>query len=251
MKRFLILMALLTALPAGHGYAAVAGTQTDFSGWWVMDMHRTHDVPSHLRSYQLNVRQTGQQITINTSVEGDFRLERRRQGIPGGGGNFPGGRQRGGGSRGGGGGMSGLPRGGGFPGGRSAGGSGAGAAMGPSMEVMRAMALSMASPVAIYNLDGSPSTLQVEKPVEVSTTLKATWKKHGKQLDLSRVEIFSGKRKYLKVREQWKLSKDGQTLEVERTINTPRGFGKVKMIFNKAEGFGGKTRQNNPGNSEP
>lgn len=253
MKKLIIRVALITALAAANGLAGAGGAQTDFSGWWVLDLHKTHDVPGHLQSYQMEVTQTGKLITIQTRVEGDFRVDRRSQPAAGGGRNYPGGRQRGGGFPGGGGRMPGLPRGGGFPGGRSGypGGSSGRGPAGPDTQVMKAMAFSTASRVATYNLDGTPSKVQVEKPIPGSTTLQATWQKEGKQLNLSIVENIRGNTKPLKVREKWKLSKDGQRLEVERSVHTPRGSAKIKMVFNKALLPGEKARQQSSGQTEP
>lgn len=242
MKKLIIGMALLTALAASNALAGAGGAQTDFSGWWVLDMHKTHDVPGHLQSYQMEVTQTAKLITIETRVEGDFRVERKSQRSAGGGG-FPGGGGR----------MPGLPRGGGFPGSRSGypGGSSGRGPAGLDTRVMKAMAFSTASRVATYNLDGTPSTVEVEKPMPGSTTLQATWQKNGKQLNLSIVENIRGNPKPLKVREKWKLSKDGQRLEVERSVHTPRGAAKIKMVFNKALLPGEKAPQQSSGQTEP
>ena len=103
----------------------------------------------------------------------------------------------------------------------------------------KSMAFDMVTPTAIYNLDGSSSTVQIDKPIPGAATLKADWKKSGKQLNLSKVENIRGGERTIKVQEQWKLSKDGKVLEVQRTVNTPRGSAKVKMIFNKEEGSAG------------
>ena len=105
------------------------------------------------------------------------------------------------------------------------------------------MAFSMVTPSATYNLDGTTSTMQVDKPIPGSTTLKAGWKKSGKQLDLSRVEDLRGGERTIKIQEQWKLSKDGRDLEVERRVDTPRGSTRVQLFFYKDEGAGGSNQK--------
>jgi len=102
----------------------------------------------------------------------------------------------------------------------------------------KTMAFAMVTPSATYDLDGASTTTQVEKPIPGSETLKADWKKGGRQLNLSRVENLRGGERSIKVKEQWKLSKDGRTLELQRTVDTPRGSTKAKMIFvrDKASG---------------
>ena len=101
----------------------------------------------------------------------------------------------------------------------------------------------MVTPVATYNLDGSTSTMRVEKPIPGSATLKAGWKKNGKQLDLSRVEDLRGGERTIKVQEQWKLSKDGSDLEVERHVDTPRGSTKIMMIFSRDQATSGGAQE--------
>jgi hypothetical protein len=268
MRKLFVLVALMTALPAGYCFAGGGKTQTNFSGKWTLDMQKTQDVPSRLQSYKMNVTQTDNQLTVGTKVEGEFRQASGPGGEEGGGGSnpegggYPGGEQRGGGYPGGGGGYpgggggfpggGGLPRGGGFPGGGGgfpggrrgggypggAGGRGTGAR---SEQMRKAMAFSMVTPSATYNLDGTASTMQIEKPIPGSATLKAAWKKSGKQLDLSRVEDLNGGERTVKVQEQWTLSKDGM-LEIERSVDTPRGSTKVKMFFRRDEGASGNAQ---------
>jgi hypothetical protein len=265
MKKVLALAALLAAFPATYCLAA-GGTQANFAGNWVLDAQKTKDVPSRLQSYQMNVAQNAQQITVDSKVEGSFRREGSRSGeegggsgypeggpqggnYPGGGDGYPGGRYPGGGYPGGGrvgfpggGGYpgGGYPRGGGFPGGRRGGGYPGGPG-GRGEQMRKGMAIMMVIPKATYNLDGSKSTMDIEKPIEGSATLKAGWKKSGKQLDLSRVEDLRGGERTIKVQEQWSITKDG-LLEIDRSVNTPRGSTKVKMFFTRQESTSGSAQ---------
>ena len=261
MKKLVAILALSTAMTAGYSFAGGGGTQANFSGKWILDMQKTKDVPSRLQSYKMNVTQTGQQITVESNVEGSFRQTDGQEGQEGGGypeGGSQGGRYPGGGSRypGGGGGYPGGGRfpgggggfpgggfpggGGGFPGGRRGGGYPGG--MGSRGEQMRkGMAFMMVIPNATYNLDGTQSTAEIKRPIPGEATLKAAWKKTGKELDLSRVEDLRGGDRTIKVQEQWLLSKDG-LLEIERSVDTPRGTTKVKMFFARNQGATGSAQ---------
>ena len=103
----------------------------------------------------------------------------------------------------------------------------------------KSMAFAMISPTATYYLDGTASTMKVDKPIPGTAMLTAAWKKGGKQLDLLKEESLRGGERTIKVQEQWKLSKDGKVLEVERTVSTPRGSAKAKMIFAREDSPGG------------
>lgn len=254
MKRLFTLAAIITIFPAGYCLARSSKTLANFSGTWVLDMAKTHNVPRRLQSLKMNVTQTTEHMIVNTEVKGDFRPEFRRGGeqdgggLPGGsrdGGGFPGGGgypRRGGGFPGGGfpgGGFPGGRRGSGFPGGPG-GRSGPG---GPGGQVRKSMAFAMISPTATYDLDGTATSTKVDRPIPGSALLKAAWKKDGKQLDLSKVESIRGGERTIKIREQWKLSKDKKVLEIDRTVNTPRGSAKVKMIFDKEADKTGGAKQ--------
>ena len=91
----------------------------------------------------------------------------------------------------------------------------------------------MLLPSATYNLDGTQSAVKVDRPIPGSATLKAAWKKGGKQLDLFAEESLRGGDRSLKSKEQWELSGDGNVLKVRRTVETPRGSETIKMIFSR------------------
>jgi len=190
--------------------------QVNFSGTWVLDKDVTGKLPPQLEDYRMVVTQSEQQLTVETKVEGDFRPPQREsgEGFPGGGG-FPGGS--------GGGGFPGGPGGGGPPGG------------GPPSGLM---ALRMVIPSATYSLDGKETTAEVEEPMPGTATLKATWAKGGKGLELSVVRDldFQGNSVTFTSKETWKLSEDGEVLKLERTIETPRGKDTVKLTFRKNQG---------------
>ncbi len=150
-----------------------ATAQTDFSGTWVLDKHKTRNLPCQLEGYRMVVAQSEQQLTVETEVEGDLRPPARESGesSPRGGG-FPGGP--------GGGGFPGGPSGGGFPGGPGGGGfPGGGSPSG-------LMALGMVIPTATYSLDGKETTAELEGRLPGRATLRAKWTKDRRFLNCPR-----------------------------------------------------------------
>ena len=90
---------------------------------------------------------------------------------------------------------------------------------------------------AVYKLDGSESTAQLGDPEQTNATSKAEREKSGEVLKLSLVgngdsDQRGGK---IQLKEQWKLSDDGKSLKVDRSIKSPEGSGTVHLVFLKRE----------------
>jgi hypothetical protein len=210
----------------------------DFSGTWVLDRDRTPNLPSSLQSYTLVARQSGQVITLQTRLQGNFRSG--QGGISGGqgpgGGGYPGGGGIGfpGGGLGGiGGGMGGMGRG-------RRGGMG-GMRNGSRNEMT---ALQMTVPDGTYNLNGEETAVDLAGRTSGKATVSANWVEGGKAIQLSvdrRIEM-QGNEVDISSNEHWKLPDDGQTLVVDRSVNTPRGSESVKLTFRKST----ETAQNQP-----
>ncbi len=106
------------------------------------------------------------------------------------------------------------------------------------------MALRMTTPKATYMLDGKETTHQMEAQESAggqspqpggSITLKASWKKGGKLLELQSTRKFKtpeGERNMTN-KDRWELSEDGQTLTVKRNIDLPMGMEEVKLVFTR------------------
>jgi hypothetical protein len=212
---------------------AVSGNHPDFSGTWVLDKDRTPNVPSSLESYTLVARLSGQRITLQTRLQGNFRSGQR--GISGG--EEPG-EGRGGYPGGGGGGLGfpagGLGRMGGGMGGMSRGRRGGmgGARNGPRNGMM---ALQMTVPDGTYSLNGEETTVELPGRMSGKALVSANWVEGGKAVELSvdrRVEM-RGNEVDIRSDEEWRLSADGQTLVADRSVNTPRGSESVKLTFRK------------------
>ena len=74
-------------------------------------------------------------------------------------------------------------------------------------------------------------------PEQTNVTSKAERAKDGELLKLSLVGKGDSGQKQSKVQitEQWKLSEDGKSLKVDRTVKSPEGSGTVHLVFLKRE----------------
>ena len=137
---------------------------------------------------------------------------------------------------GGGGGGSRGPMGEGMPGGgMPGGGGGGGRSRGENRSQAEIAALKLYPPSAVYKLDGSESTAMLGGPDGSDATLKAEWAKSGQILKLSMAgsEESRQRAEQVQVKDQWKLSKDGQSLMVDRSVRSPEGSGTVHLVFRK------------------
>lgn len=238
MKRILFLL-LALAFCSTIVSAKEASKPTNFSGNWVLDFGQTKNPPAGLQNYSMVVNQDEQQLKVETSLQGDLQAAQNTLNS----GSYPGGTPGGypgGGRRGGMGGGMGMPGGIGIgmPGGGMGmprGGGGRPRSEGPAQGNVAAYKLYPHS--AVYKLDGSESTAQLGDPEQTSATSKAAREKNGEVLKLSLVgnrDSGQGGGK-IQVKEQWKLSEDGKSLKVERSIKSPEGSGTVHLVFLKRE----------------
>jgi hypothetical protein len=225
MKRILFLFLALAFCPTIVG-AKEPWKPTNFSGNWVLNFGQTKNPPAGLQGYSMVVNQDEQQLKVETSLQGDLQATPNTPnsgGNPGGTtGGYPGGRRGGMGMPGGG---MGMPRGGG----------GRPRNEGPSQGNVAAYKLYPQN--AVYKLDGRESTVQLGDPEQTNATSKAEREKNGEVLKLSLVgngDSGQGGGK-IQVKEQWKLSEDGKSLKVDRTIKSPEGSGTVHLVFLKRE----------------
>lgn len=204
------------------------------------------------------VKQDGLQVKVDTSLQGNLQpADNPRQypgsggGYPGGsGGGYPGGRRGGGGMGGGmgrigfpmpGGGGMGMPGGGmGTPGGGGGGGRGGRSRPDARMEGNPA-AYKLYPQTALYRLDGSESSVQFGDQDSTAATSKAEWGRDGElRFSLVGKDDSGQKSSKIQVKDQWKLSEDGQTLRVERSVHSPEGSGTVHLVFHKQSADAGK-----------
>ena len=207
---------------------------TNFSGNWVLNFGQTKNPPAGLQRYSMVVNQDEQQLKVDTSLQGDLQATPNTPNS----GGYPGGSSGGSGRRGGmGGGMGGIGI--GIPGvgmGMPRGGGGRPRTEGPSSQGYVA-AYKLYPPSAVYKLDGSESTVQLGDPEQTNATSKAEREKNGEVLKLSLVgNGDSGQRGgKIQVKEEWKLSEDGKSLRVDRSIKSPEGSGTAHLVFLKRE----------------
>jgi len=227
--------------------AKEASKAANFSGEWVLDFGQTKNPPAGLEAYSIVVNQDQQQLKVETSLKGDLKAsqEAPNSGYPG---SSRGGR-RGGGMGGGIGGIGmGMPRGGmgmpgsgggmpndsGMPGGSNGGGGGSGS---PHVSSSRGTvaAYRLYPSNAVYKLDGSESTAPLGDAEQTAATGKTEWTKNGEELKLSLAgdENPEGKGGKVQIKEQWKLSADGQVLTLERSVKAPEGSATVHLVFSK------------------
>ena len=90
---------------------------------------------------------------------------------------------------------------------------------------------------AVYKLDGSESAAQLGDPMQTDATSKAEWASGGEVLKLSLVGKGDSDRKdgEIQVKDQWKLSKDGRFLMVDRAVHSGRGSTTVHLAFRKQD----------------
>ncbi|HLI30754.1 MAG TPA: hypothetical protein VKV79_06620 [Terriglobia bacterium] len=247
-KTFLFLLTLLFCpiLIQAKG----APKRADFSGKWVLDTGRTRNLPNGLQSYSMVVSQDRQRLKVLTTLRGNLRpMSSPNQPYPGNPSetgspdSYPGGSPNG------------YPNGGtgpmGMPG-RVGMGMPSGRAEGPMSEGIpgtglpgttgrrprseggsraRIAAFMLYPRSAIYKLDGGESTAQLGGPMHSDAALKANWAKNGKALKLSLTG--SGYRGQVQMKDQWKLSKDGKSLVIDRSVETPHGSGSIHLVFQK------------------
>jgi hypothetical protein len=219
----------------------------NYSGNWSLDFGQTKNPPPGLQNYSMVVNQDDQQMKVKTSIEGDLQPTTNSQypagqsggqtgGYPGGGypgGGYPGG--RGGGGMGGGMGRMGSDMPGmGMPG--SGGGRG-GRSRGEARQDGGIFAYKFYPQNAAFKLDGTASTAQLADPDQSDATAKAEWVKSGEELKLSLVEnqIPGQSGAKIQLKDQWKLSDDGKTLMIERSVKSPQGSGTVHLVFIKKD----------------
>ena len=242
MKKFLLALLALSALDLWMTFvqAKESSKPTNFSGSWVLNFGQTKNPPEGLRGYNLVVNQDEQHLKVNTTLEGDLQNTANTTNS----GGYPGGSGRRGGI---GGGLGlpggigigmGIPVGMGIPGvgmGIPRGGGGRSRSTGSSQGNVAAYKIYPEN--VVYKLDGSDGTAQLRDRSQTNATSKAEPAKDGEGLKLSLVGNGDSGNKGDKVMvtEQWKLSEDGKSLKVDRTVKSPEGSGTVHLVFIKRD----------------
>lgn len=251
MKQFMVVcgtLAFWAVLMSAPMQAKTKPKPADFSGQWVLDTSQTKNLPQGLESYTMVVSQNPDQLKVKTVLKGDLSLAGDMNGPypggPGGGnpgrypGNYPG--SMGGRGRIGGigtpiGGMGGGPMSEGIPGTGMPGSGGGGGSGSRGRSGSKSAAFTLYPEGAVYKLDGSQSAAELGGPEHEDATSKVEWAKGGQLLKLSLKanEDSSMSGRAIELKDQWKLSKDGQSLLVDRTVHSPRGSATFHLVFHK------------------
>jgi hypothetical protein len=105
-------------------------------------------------------------------------------------------------------------------------GGGRGTSRGMSHSLGGVAALTLYPRTAVYKLDGTESTAQLGGPMQ-----RADWEKGGKAPKLSLVSGDSNQRaQEVQLKDEWKLSNDGQSLMVDRNVHSPEGSGTLHLV---------------------
>lgn len=247
MKRLLFGLMAIGLFP-GFTLGGQHSAHVNFSGRWVLSMTRTKHMPLGLKACTMLVRQTGQQLEVRTEQKGNLRQRSRHTERP-------------------------ISRGGELPPGWTPspqgevptpdpGGARYGIGGPPTERVpiipgssgharptqtitdMVYAAFAFYPRDADYNLDGSKSTVTFGREKRAAAKAWLRWSEGGRMLKLSIMgnAVPNDKFNFWKdivLKDRWKLSKDGQTLFVKRTVRTPVGPSRLRLVFSR-EPSGGR-----------
>jgi len=207
----------------GLGATAQAQTRANFSGTWVLDTKKTHDLPPDLKNYTLTVTQDGQQLSFESKVEGDPNPARPEQSAPA---------------------HDAQPA--GPPAHPTASTIGISSGNTPSNEngpgtsnsrtvLARGRAMALIIRHLNCSLDGKEVSRDVGGALPGQIRRKAFWRKGDKSLEIDIARDFDvqGNKFTSTVKEQWDLSDDGKTLRIKRTVNLLAGWDETTLVFNK------------------
>ena len=209
----------------------------NFSGNWVLDFGQTKNLPAGLEDLSMVISQGQEQLRVETLLKGNLQPTPNVANS----GGYPAGSSRG---------TSGAGRGG--RSGRGSGGmgpSGAGAqergsrvpsgADGwPRMEGAspgKVAGYQLYPHSAIFKLDGGEAAAQFGDSENTAATSKTEWAKNGEVLKFSLMGKQGPSRNggNIEMKDQWRISGDGKSLMVDRSVKSPAGSGIVHLIFSR------------------
>jgi hypothetical protein len=213
-KREWISFTTMIVFMMGACVVADAQSRPDFSGTWALDLKRATEKPPDLKSYVLIVKQDGQQISVESKVEGDPNPVRSEHadshahavanaaGAPGGAAslsdNVPG---------------------------------------NTSSRVVQAPGRALAMVVRRMNctMDGKEVSRDVTGLSPGKMRRKAIWRKDEKTLEINLARDFDSQKGTITstVKELWTLSDDGKSLRIKRTVNLLAGWDETTLVFTR------------------
>ena len=223
MNKYLWLLCVLMSAVLVTGTKAQTAP-LPFSGLWVLDRAKTNtakDFPEKLRDYRMLVGQDQDRLMVKAQVVGNVEVKAEggqsaRSGIA----SNPSNRTS----------VA-------TPGGVSATTSTSSAESNSFVSYGGTMALFFTAQEITYDLTGKE--IKVEPAAGDAavggTRIKAKPSKDGKSIELTAIRKMNGVRGVTEVitRETWKISDDGQTLKMQRTVQTPEVRDQIIMILAK------------------
>jgi hypothetical protein len=211
-KVFFTMVCAFVLLSAAIGIKAQS-EPTPFAGNWMLDREKTpmsKDFPEKLRNFKMMVGGSAATVAVKSQVEGDVELRAAGRGaitpVT----------------------ESASQARGGAP---AVSGTESSASNG-KVNYGGTMALFFTVKDATYDLSGKEVKTENSQGL---TTVKAKPDKNGKGLQITtfrRMKMPKGEME-IYVRESWKLSEDGKTLKLQRTVETPTARDEILMFLSK------------------
>lgn len=196
-----------------------------FAGTWVLDKVNTNtskDFPRKLRNYKITVADAEMMLNVKSEIDGHVEIEISRDRASDNSDIVSNTASR-----------SSSPPG---PGGVS--GNTLGTAKAETINYGGTMALFFTPNDVTYNLNGQEAKLEIKQGDKVSgiARIKAKLDKRGNQIQFTTIRRMNTMKGDIEItiREVWKLSKDGKSLRLERTVETPSARDEIVMVLVKA-----------------
>ena len=194
-----------------------------FAGVWILDKQSTNttkDFPRKLKNYKITVADNELMLNVKSEVEGQVEIEisrdrardnsdivaTSRAGVAGAGGAVS--------------------------------GNTLGTAKPEEINYGGTMAVFFTPNDVTYNLNGEEAKFDIKQGDKVTgvARIKAKLDKRGNQIQFTTIRRMNTMKGDIEItlREVWKLSKDGKSLKLERTVETPSARDEIVMVLAKA-----------------
>ena len=197
-----------------------------FAGTWVLDKQNTYtskDFPRKLKNYKVTVADNEMALNVKSEIDGNVEIEISRDRSADNSDIVSNNASR----------SSAPPPAGGVS------GNTLGSAKAQTINYGGTMALFFTPNNVTYNLNGEEAKLDIKQGDKVTgvARIKAKLDKSGKQIQFTTIRRMNTMKGDIEItiRETWKLSKDGKTLKLERTVETPSARDLIVMVLARAE----------------
>lgn len=191
-----------------------------FAGTWVLDRVNTNtskDFPRKLKNYKITVADNEMMLNVKSEIEGQVEIEISRDRAPDNSDIIASTASRT------------------SAGSRGVSGNTLGTAKAEPISYGGTMALFFTPNDVTYNLNGEEAKLEIRQGDKVNGTarIKAKLDKRGNQIQFTTIRRMNTMKGDIEitVREVWKLSKDGKSLRLERTVETPSARDEIVMVL--------------------